>query len=214
MVEGANTNPTKKIDSTKILGVVFCMLCALVFGLTVAIIVVRVVGKGGENPGGESTSFLCSDYSEITEIAQCVRESYEYSAENEKAGMGDCTGVCNEYAKAITKRIEADQPVDKYDYIVKIFDSFTLAVNDDASAAALIFVRNQMLLKLEKSSEHMEDILADTIKADEVLKTPASADEVIVMAYSIGKTELAEQYLKIKKEREFELGIDSEGGQG
>ena len=214
MVEGANTNPTKKIDSTKILGVVFCMLCALVFGLTVAIIVVRVVGKGGENPGGESTSFSCSDYSEVTDIVSCVRSEYEYNKETASQGIGACIGICAKYAEAAVARLEKDQPVNKYEYIKSFFAAFSAATNDEQSQAGLVFVRNREILKLKDGSQYIEELLADAIKADEILKTPSSASEVISLAYSADEPELGQKYVKIKEAREIERGINPSTGQG
>ena len=76
MVEGANTNPTRKNGNTKILGVVFCVLCVLVFGLAIANVAVLLVGKNGGEPEPSEENFSCADYSEVTDIAQCVREEY------------------------------------------------------------------------------------------------------------------------------------------
>lgn len=214
MVEGANTNPTRKNGSTKILGVVFCVLCVLVFGLAIANVVVLLVGKNGGEPEPSEENFSCADYSEVTDIAQCVREEYEYTEENQKKGTGACIGICNEYAEVIKKRIEKDQPADRYAYIMDIFASYMLAVNDEKSAAGLVYERNQLLLLLEKSSEHLNELLADAIKSDDVLKTPASADEVAALAYRMGNKEIGDKYLEIKRAREKELGIDNSGGQG
>ena len=213
MVEGANTNPTRKNGNTKILGVVFCVLCVIVFGLAIANVAVLLVGKNGGEPEPSEEKFSCADYSEVTDIAQCVREEYEYTEENQKKGTGACTGICNEYAEVIKKRIEKDQPADRYAYIMDIFASYMLAVNDEKSAAGLVYERNQLLLLLQKSSEHLNELLADAIKSDDVLKTPASADEVAALAYRMGNKEIGDKYLEIKRAREKELGIDNSGGQ-
>lgn len=213
MVEGANTNPTRKNGNTKILGVVFCVLCVLVFGLAIANVAVLLAGRGGSEPEPEE-NFSCADYSEVTDIAQCVREEHEYTEENQKKGVGACTGICAEYAEVIKKRIEKDQPTDRYGFIMDIFAAYMLAVNDEKSAAGLVYERNQLLLLLEKSSEHLDELLADAIKSDDVLKTPESADEVVTLAYRIGNKEVGDKYLEIKRAREKELGIDNSGGQG
>ncbi len=213
MVEGTNTNSARKSGNTKILSVIFCILLVSMVGLIVANVIIHFMGGKGDSGEPEET-FACSDYSEITDIAQCVRESYEVTAEKEKIGVANCTGICYEYAQAILSRIEKDQPADKYDHISKMFSAFMLAVNDDKSAAGLTFVRNRELLKLQSSSSHLEELLQDAIKADEMLGTPESADGVIELAYRSGKNDIAMKYLEIKRAREKELGIDSSGGQG
>ena len=216
MVEGKDATNKRGENKTKRLGILFGALCFLIVGLTAAIVVVVVNknNKGEEEEKEPEIATTCADNWQITDVVDCVRKSYVYKAENLKIGENGCTGICYEYYKTAMEYINTHDSAENADNIRMIFNDFILAVNDDASAVGLKLMRNLELSKFDYSDEFTNEMLKDAIEADEFLKSPSSADTVLVYAYKLNREDLIQQYTAIKTERELEMGIDSSKGLG